>query len=514
MGGSSVSPPSRTPDLSESLSPDGTSIESQLAAMRQSLVGRVPYTSGVHTVKPQDLVLYYNSEAQSHASRIDFGNATERDLSALAAACHPTNIQAGSYHRVLELDATQFAARLDGAISEILEVIGPDILQFCNADGGTFLRAEAQKLHLFGPGSFIKRRQSTSNSKMMIGSLVLCFTTAHAGGAFTVELESKTWSFESPAAPNPPTSISFLAVYGDAVCSMDPIHTGNLCTLSYSLFLADRTSAANLDQTTVPTAQQTLTAALQALLANPGFLPSGGFLASGLAHKYPIPLDPERCGGLGQKRPVAAQWNPLLRLLKGTDARVRAAAECVGLVPRIKLLYDTWGEDVITDDILDLDGVYENFFCKDEETFPDMLMREGVKLQRGQDRVGDCIQAYKAQEIRGSIAAFEALAALTEEERRNRWYRFDQMGIDANGTAEEAGRAIRVYHENLASHWTTRVCTTSKGVPVRWLTPLTSLNRVKSTYTGEDTLHQSPYGDAGLFMQVPAVGEGIRASVA
>jgi hypothetical protein len=40
-------------------------------------------------------------------------------------------------------------------------------------------------------------------------------------------------------------------------------------------------------------------------------------------------------------RLAVTEREPFLRRLKGSDARVRMAAETVGLVPRVKLLYDT-----------------------------------------------------------------------------------------------------------------------------------------------------------------------------
>ncbi|KAJ6569902.1 hypothetical protein B0H10DRAFT_2444647 [Mycena sp. CBHHK59/15] len=50
-----------------------------------------------------------------------------------------------------------------------------------------------------------------------------------------------------------------------------------------------------------------------------------------------------------------------------------------------------------------------------------------------------------------------------------------------------------------------------EGVPVHSVTHLTDLNHVRSEYTREDSMIQHVKGNAGLFVHVPAFGEGVRA---
>ncbi|KAJ6469402.1 hypothetical protein C8R45DRAFT_1167033 [Mycena sanguinolenta] len=55
-----------------------------------------------------------------------------------------------------------------------------------------------------------------------------------------------------------------------------------------------------------------------------------------------------------------------------------------------------------------------------------------------------------------------------------------------------------------------------EGVPVHWVTKITDLNRVDSSYLayGNEAQIQYVYGNAALFVQVPPVGDGIRALAA
>ncbi|KAJ7649161.1 hypothetical protein B0H17DRAFT_1215432 [Mycena rosella] len=365
------------------------------------------------------------------------------------------------------MDAAQFAACFDVGAFGLIDAIGPDVLQTClqgrSIDGDKFLRAEIQKLHVYGPGSFVNAHQAPRlGGDTTIGSLIVVLPTTHTGGACTLEHEGTTL-FSPPV-------LSYFALYGDVKQTMQPIHTGHRITLTYALSIADRNGSTLADQHTAPDAERALEAALQALLADPAFLPTGGFLASGLAHKYLIPLDrvctPPQ---VDPQTPVACcQWDPILRLLKGVDARLRAAAERVGLGPRVQLLYNTYdGRDVLVDDIVDLFGVHEGFELDDLENANEVIMRVGIELQRGEDRA----QAQVA-------------------------------------------RVLRAYRSYYGSYYQDpKHALSSTGAPVHWLTHMTELNRVKSAYIDGSSMVGHQYGDAGIFMRVPAVGEGVRASV-
>jgi hypothetical protein len=126
----------------------------------------------------------------------------------------------------------------------------------------------------------------------IIGSLVVIFPIIHAGGRYIVQHENETWSLDPCAelsgASTP--AISYLALYGPEVLhAMEPVDLGYRVTLNYNLSLVDRNAGATVVPSISTATDCLLENTIRALLAEPAFLPSGGFLAVGLAHKYPIP---------------------------------------------------------------------------------------------------------------------------------------------------------------------------------------------------------------------------------
>ncbi|KAJ7291409.1 hypothetical protein C8J57DRAFT_1272748, partial [Mycena rebaudengoi] len=73
------------------------------------------------------------------------------------------------------------AARL----RHLLRIISPDILQGQNTEADNYVRAEIYKFN------------DTPRREDMIGSLVVIFPTAHAGGALTLEHDGTAWTFDS-----------------------------------------------------------------------------------------------------------------------------------------------------------------------------------------------------------------------------------------------------------------------------------------------------------------------------
>jgi hypothetical protein len=171
-----------------------------------------------------------------------------------------------------------------------------------------------------------------------------------------------------------------------------------------------------------------------------------------------VPLEPEPeqytysyPGKNAIPSPPVTEWEPLQRLLKGSDARVRMAAESVRLVPRVKLLCDTgygFGDphsrDVLLDHIVDLSNVHEQFAessMDGMELAEDVILRKGVALQRGPERM----EALKAR-----------LQYTGYWSDNGNWMDSERMMDSAEPEDNE--------------------------VAVHWLAPLTYFNRVKSPY--------------------------------
>ncbi|KAJ7343801.1 hypothetical protein DFH08DRAFT_961945 [Mycena albidolilacea] len=328
-----------------------------------------------------------------------------------------------SYRKARKMNLAKFAARLDVVASGLVDAISPDILQGQTTDGNKGLRAELYKLDVY----------DTPRGDTMIGSLVVIFPTAHTGGALTLEHAGAT--------------LAYVAFYSDVTHAVEPVKTGHRVTLTYNLFLFDN-DAHTAAVRVVPAPERALEAALCRLLANPSFRPSGGYLAYKLLHQYPMPppLEGEWDPAIRGRRMPPSRLGPVLRLLRGSDARVRTVSERVGLATHVKILYDSGA----------------NF------TKGAAIEGMGVILQRGEQRT---------QEL---------------EEKAGR----AGEGWDYNeDRGEEEEKPLR------------------DAVEVHWVTKITELNRVSSTYVayGNDASLQHVYGNTAPFVHVPAFGEGIRA---
>ncbi|KAJ7118021.1 hypothetical protein C8R43DRAFT_1241993 [Mycena crocata] len=297
----STSPEATTDPRSSILFPsDATTLEDHLKIFRHSLKFHVPYTGGVHAVKPEDLVIYYDVEGE----RPWYAKASAEDLKHLATACQQAtfgvaqqDILDETYRKAGKMDLDKFAARLDVVASGLLDAITPDMLQGQSQDTEKVIRAEMYKLDVYGEFS----RKDTPRGDTMIGSLVVVFPTAHEGGELTLEHGATTWTFDSPAeltkiAPTP--ALAYVAFYSDVTHAVEPVRTGYRVTLTYNLFLADRVGSSLLivpgpAHRVIPAPEQAFEDALCSLLASLTFLPAGSLLAYGLAHQYPMPAPPE-----------------------------------------------------------------------------------------------------------------------------------------------------------------------------------------------------------------------------
>ncbi|KAJ6463616.1 hypothetical protein C8R47DRAFT_1026618 [Mycena vitilis] len=454
--------------MSAAMSPPELSpaIVEHLKVLRESLSVQVPYTGGVHAVDAKDLVIYYDVDGEKYPRRIDLSKATAEELKELADACqkatfgvNQTDTLDETYRKAGKLDLDKFATRLDVSASGLLEAITPDIMQGQTVEAGKYVRADMYKLNVYGPGSFFKAHRDTPRGEDMIGSLVVVFPTDHAGGELKLEHAGTTWTFDSAAqcSTPPDPAVAYVAFYSDVTHTVEPVRSGYRVTLTYNLFLADRANGTGTAAPTraVPPPEQAFENALRTLLADPAFLPTGGFLGYGLAHQYPMP----RAGG-----PLGG----VLRILKGGDARIRTVSERLGLSTSVKILYDSGqasyysGEDVIADKVLNTEDVYD----EGDGELREAIRREGVVLQRDAERVKEV--------ARGK----------------------DDYDMEDEDSEED---------EPAAS-------TRGKAVPVHWVTKITQLNRVGSTYVayGNEASIAHAYGNAALFVHVPALGEGVR----
>jgi hypothetical protein len=297
----------------------------------------------------------------------------------------------------------------------------------------------------------------------MIGSLVVIFPTDHTGGELTLDHDGQKWTFDAAAKLtefNSTPSLAYVAFYSDVTHAVEPVLTGYRVTLTYNLFLSERANKVVVGHRIVPAAEREFEDALRALLARPNFLPKGGLLAYGLSHQYPIPTSVAK---------GSSRLGHVLQLLKGSDARIRTVSERVGLTTNVKMLYDSAekdyarksGYDVIADDILDTEYVYDN--ADYDMRLRDEIEKMGVIVERSAERT---------QELK------------KKAEEKGSYYWAD--GDEARDPVE--------------------------GVAVHWVTQITGLNEVASAYMvyGNDASIEHIYGNAAIFVTIPAFGEGLR----
>ncbi|KAF7288963.1 Fe2OG dioxygenase domain-containing protein [Mycena indigotica] len=452
-----------------------------LAVLRDSLRKSTPWTSGVLDVRPDDLVLFYRQgQGARDARSLTFGATTEEQLEELAKACTPATFGLGtedvldeSYRKAGKLDIADFASSLDLGTLRLVEAISPDLLDGRDDVGEKGIRAELYKLNVYGPGSFFKAHKDTPRAADMIGSLVIVFPSAHAGGQLSLSHgESNTFSFDSAALlANKPGSIAFVAFFSDVTHAVEQVVSGYRVTLTYNLFLVDTPMATR--QLSVP--ESASEAALRALLANPKFLPAGGLLGFGLEHQYPVPKtasDP-------------ATLAAVLTVLKGADARLQSAAARVGLENFVKLVYKTprgWdrkgGENVVLEKVMNFGSVWD-----EDGEVAQMLERQGEVLRPATEAdIGKAAEGARPEE------AMEEADDEDDDYEETDSEDYEDADSDTDGGRNDKRTAV---------FWVTR--------------PKAKLNRADSPFIamGNQAEMGHSYGDAALFVRFPPMDQRV-----
>ncbi|KAJ7203498.1 hypothetical protein GGX14DRAFT_461354 [Mycena pura] len=451
------------------------SVKDPFQTLQAALDGDVAYTCGVQPIKAEDLCVYYKlktgpgHEKNARSINLDV-EVSEEELEQLAAACDPApfglddkDVLDEKVRKAGKIDVENFVARFDVSAAGIVDAITPQILS--GEKSNSVLRAEMYKLNVYGPGCFFKPHQDTPRAQNMIGSLVIFFPTAHEGGELVLTHGEDKFTFDSAAElvnHKSGPAVAYIAFFSDVKHEVLPVRSGHRVTLTYNLFVDHAESGALTLPHVVPTpVEREFESGLVSLLDDRTFLPKGGFLGFGLAYKYPMPTLDE------------CQLPPMLHLLKGRDARIRTAATRLGLPVHAKIVYDagSWGDEDITvlmDHPVDADEHSEDM---DEEEIA-QITGEGVKIR--------------------------------EELRRK------QAGPDSGAeTVHEAAHSSR---EETDAHSDSD--SDSGAKTVHWVTPaneMMSIHTPSGSYFGNNGGVDYIYGNVALFVEVPAVGDGVRA---
>lgn len=213
----------------------------------------------------------------------------------------------------------------------------------------------------------------------MFASLVIVLPTPHKGGALAFRHGNFEYTFDSAAAvsgANKPC-VGFAAFYSDVEHAVTPVETGYRVTFTYNLYSADSGRPSRI----IPFASALKTAlksSFTKLLADPTFLPNGGYIGFGLCHEYPV-----------SKGYTPATVKPIL---KGTDAVLMYVCAELALDTGIQVAYEH-NESTILCDRAVKPGFVEDSY-NGRRTWDDEFRGNGGKL------LVEPMQGYDADESR------------------------------------------------------------------------------------------------------------------
>ncbi|XP_055332138.1 uncharacterized protein LOC129584061 [Paramacrobiotus metropolitanus] len=333
------------------------SSERIIQSMKTIIMDRAPVTYGTCATPTKDFGLFYVKAGD--AKHLDLHNASAADVEQLARACdaatfglNKEDVYDETYRKAGKMDVGDFAAKFDVERSGILARVKNDLL-----DGRSSAKAvecELYKLNVYGAGGFFKPHKDTPRSGKMFGSLVIVFPVAHTGGELILRHDGKEWAFDAgkELAATARPSVGYVAFYSDVEHEVAPVQSGHRVTLTYNLYFGDNAEKTLPQSEAVRQQEKEFKKGLEQLLADPLFLPHGGFIGFGLQHEYPLSADTAAASFAGR--------------LKGNDAVMERVCEQLGVPIELKIFTRTWnieGEpsggypdsemEVLTDKVID-----------------------------------------------------------------------------------------------------------------------------------------------------------------
>ena len=95
------------------------------------------------------------------------------------------------------------------------------------------LRAEFDKLLVYGPGQFFAKHKDSERSADMVGTLIVELPSEHEGGSVVVEHGSNALSFLE--APRGAAELGLVAFYADCLHEVKPVRAGHRVVLTFRL---------------------------------------------------------------------------------------------------------------------------------------------------------------------------------------------------------------------------------------------------------------------------------------
>ncbi|KAI0747522.1 hypothetical protein C8Q74DRAFT_1212530 [Fomes fomentarius] len=331
-------------------------IQEQITSLRKCISAGPPYCHGTVSTPISNLDLYFGKGES--AQHLNFSNATPTQLQLLAEACqratfgvNQQDVLDETYRKAGKLDNDEFMIRFDPTRSGILDIVHSELAidRLIVEDA---IRPELYKLNVYGPGSFFRPHVDTPRGELQFGSLVIVFPATHEGGALKIRYaenpnesaedesegtgECTEYTFDSSTLLSTcaEPSIAYVAFFSDVEHEVLPVISGYRVTITYNLYWAtnSETSTTFIPRPISATAEN-LRATMRRLLDDRTFLPDGGHLMFGLAHKYPLAptLEPESKARQAL-RDVGSR-------LKANDAAIYKVMQELSLPASFKILY-------------------------------------------------------------------------------------------------------------------------------------------------------------------------------
>ena len=201
----------------------------------------------------------------------------------------------------------------------------------------------------------------------MIGSLVVVFPTPHAGGGLRFRKGERVWDFDSATsiANCQEPSVAWVAFPGDLEHEVLPVESGYRVTLTYNIYFDSEPPPMTFGHLREKR-RLAIAQAFDALYRRDDFMPFGGYVGFGLAHRYTLNID------------SPGPLTDLLPLLKGQDADLVDVLQGIfGIRPVLKAGY----QDSHCDDIWAFADKYVGDFAGWEDISMFNRLREWTSIQ-------------------------------------------------------------------------------------------------------------------------------------
>jgi len=201
----------------------------------------------------------------------------------------------------------------------------------------------------------------------MVGSLVVVLPTPHAGGVLRFHKDGHIWDFDSATsiANCQDPSIAWVAFPGDLEHEVLSVESGYRVTLTYNIYFDNEPLPISFG----PLREKrrlAIARAFDALYRREDFIPFGGYVGFGLAHRYTLNID------------SPGPLSDLLPLLKGQDADlVDVLRDLFDIHPVLKAGY----EDSHSDDVWAFAEQYVSDFAGWEDISMFNRLREATTIK-------------------------------------------------------------------------------------------------------------------------------------